>query len=168
MTKKVSVIKFMICNLKSSFLSILLIFFLLTCTNCQTKNIQASQDEVLRNYLYSNFNYKIDDNIKGIVVISENICLNCNKEFSNRMKEEINNKNLIFIISSSGGLFDISEYIEKEKQANIFFDEKDEISKTKLLEGSGYISLQNKKIATIIKLDAKSLYFQLNLIKSKL
>ena len=134
------------------------IFF--SCTSHSIKTPE-NQFKVLERYFTVTHKFQVSKNIRAIVVLSERGCPGCNITFANFLSQQIENPKLLFVIPAIGNSIDISNFI-KNKSENIFFDPKDEISELFNLNGSGYISVLDQRVDTIIQLDAFNLASKLD------
>ncbi|HSD14136.1 MAG TPA: hypothetical protein VLB74_05780 [Flavobacterium sp.] len=82
------------------------------------------------------------------------------------MKSKIND-DALFIIGATGSQFDIG-YLDLINKNNIVYDYSNILEKKGFLANSGFILIENKKIDTIIALEAKNLEAQLTYIEKKL
>jgi len=130
------------------------IFF--SCANHSAKTPE-NQYKVLEKYFTVTHNYSLGKDIRAIAVLSEQGCPGCNITFEDVFSRQINNPDLLFIITASGNSVDISKYI-KSQAGNIFYDSKGDISELFNLKGSSIISVFDQKVDTIItNIDAHNL-----------
>lgn len=109
-------------------------------------------------------NITFEDNMI-IMVIAENTCIRCNREFSIFSEKYINHPNIDIILTAEGGLFNTSLY---EKANNVQYDFKGRIHKKQIINSSGVIFVKNKTIDTIINIEASRLYKSFNFIENRL
>lgn len=129
--------------MKTKIFSLLLIFSLLTFTNCKEK----SDSELLLNTLEDN-SINISDITNSIFILTDNECINCNKKFSKLLQDEIDNPKSVIIINSSGLLYDISSFKNKK---NVIIIKSD----NKIFNTTKIIKVKNKAIIkeTVITAD---------------
>jgi len=143
----------------SKILSIIL--FGLIVFSCKDSNTSKAYLKI--NDFLSSKDVNIND-YKSIVVINEKgTCLNCNNKFAKTMEQYINKDSVVFIISTTGTLVDISGYLEKENNKNIITDFSNEFLNLDLVDHCSIINLKNKDVDTIIQFDISNIE-QVNLL----
>lgn len=129
-------------------------------SSCNADKNEAYYKDI-DNYFQTNHEFKIADNSKAVFVLTEQNCMPCNKKLSEFMVHN-NSKDLVYLIKASGSAVDISAY--KNMQGNIFYSYDD----TPLFKESQVILLNHKSIDTIIKVNAKTIYDDLDFISKKI
>jgi hypothetical protein len=109
---------------------------------------------------------EIGNFIDKIVVITEgNNCGVCNKKFAEATIENLQGKNTIFLITSTGNDIDIKPFLNLEK--NCFFDWELNISQYPEFESCKIIYLKNNEIDTVIVIQSELLFEQLEYIEHR-
>lgn len=97
-------------------------------------------------------NFGFEDNLSGILILTEKGCINCNRKFAMLVEELIHNDNVGIVINAQGSNVDISPFIEYKDRSNLVFDRSNLIKE---------LNLKNSSIAvvkdTLIYITAKSL-----------
>ena len=135
----------------------LLLFLFASCNTDKKEAYYKGID----NYFQTNHEFNITDSIKAVFVLTEQNCMPCNKKLS-EFRVHNNNKELVYLIKASGSAVDISPY--ENMQGNIFYSYDD----TPLFKESQVILLNNKSIDTVIKVNAKTIYDDLDFISKKI
>ena len=129
-------------------------------TSCSEDKNKAYYKDVAA-YFQTNHQFEITSHIKAIFVLTEQNCMPCNKKLSDFMVNN-NQKELVYLIKASGAAVDISPY--EDMQGNIFYSYDD----PPLFNESQVILLNNKSVDTIIKINAKTIYDDLDFIHEKI
>ena len=93
--------------------------------------------------------------LRAILVITEQGCITCNREFSTLVAKHLDDPNVLFWVSARGTEINISDF--KVHPDYVFWDYNQDMARSGLLEGSGALLLQNGHVDTIISLDARYL-----------
>ncbi len=149
-------------------LSKTLIITLILCLNQYSIDLEKDIRAKIDKFLIEQFAYSINQNTKAIVVISERGCMTCNKKFSRLMESMTSENKLVFIITASGGLFDIEHYFKPTEKNNILIDQKGAFHKLKIMQGSGVILLKGKEEIEIIEINPETINSQIKDIKERL
>jgi hypothetical protein len=88
--------------------------------SCQTNSKLTTENNALIEYFEAQFNVNLE-NYDLLCVISENGCINCNSIYVSKLNPITNRENVIFLITTKGSYFDISNFTCIEKE-NIVYD----------------------------------------------
>lgn len=155
---KKSLIQYFAFNLKV----FLFVNLLIGCASDKSKHY--NDYEIIYDYFQTVHGLKLNQNIKKIFVLTENGCISCNRNFSNVISENINNKKSLFLIIASGTRVDISTF---NKKNNVYFDPQLDYMKYSIFSTSKVIYFKDSKIDTIINIEAKGLEKILEVIKTR-
>jgi hypothetical protein len=129
-------------------------FILLSCSDVKTTETYFSE---LDTYFKNNHNFDSLSFYHYLVVINEQgDCLNCNNKFSKAMAKNVSDKNVLFLIATSGINVDISPYLGKEEEKNILFDLNNDFKKLNLINHSAIFKLEHNKVDTIVEIDVSN------------
>lgn len=148
-------------NIRSSLFVLTLLF--VGCNQSSTKVQKPTTFDTLTDYFKIRQEFVLDKKVKTVFVLTEYGCIPCNRKFSSYIQENVNNDSILFLITASGSMVDITPYENNEK--NIFYDQNMNIEKYPIFKISKAIYLKNNGIDTIISLSAERLESQLEYIK---
>jgi len=149
--------------LRLTFSTVLFAIITITFSACKKKE-SKSKNEILLAVLQDSLHIK--QSFEKIIVLNEDGCLSCNKNYSTFLENQTK-KDLLFIVGATGSQFNI-DYLDSIKKENVIYDYRNVLSKAGILNGSGFILMKDKAIDTIVALDAKTLESQLGYISKKL
>lgn len=148
-------------NIRSSLFVLTLLF--VGCNQSSTKVQKPTTFDTLTDYFKIRQEFVLDKKVKTVFVLTEYGCIPCNRKFSSYIKENINNDSVLFLITASGSMVDITPYENNEK--NIFYDQNMNIKKYPIFKTSKAIYLKNNTIDTILLLNSEQLESQMEYIK---
>lgn len=120
--------------------------------------------EEITTYFKANHNYQVNDNTKAIFVLTSIGCKPCNRKFSELMiTNQYAGDEIIYLIKASKNIIDLSVY--KSYNGIIFYDFE---YKDNIFDGSKVIFLNDKKIDTIVNIEALTLEESFSFIKDKM
>lgn len=133
---------------------LVLLSMLLACddTDTLTADVNSRRIEALIQYYEPAITL---DDLKAILVVSEEGCLTCNRAFAHLAEAHLSDSTILLWMSAVGTGLDISSF--KAHRDRIIWDLDDLLKKEGLLLGSGAILLKNARIDTIIRIDARNL-----------
>lgn len=131
-------------------------------------NFQSDTLTTISVYLFNRYNLRLSSNINALVILSEMGCASCNKQFSQFMEDYVKRDDIIFLISASGGLFDVEKYYNLAGQKNILIDNCNSFNKLNILSGSGVIFFTHKNTIEIVKINNEELAIKLRIIEKEL
>lgn len=130
-----------------------LILGTLFCTPyCGPNDAVDEPTEVLRSLVREYRNDIPYDNLKAILVVTEQGCLPCNRAFANMLEEHLKDPHALFWVSAMGVGVDISPF--RSLPDRVVWDYDDRLKASGILKGSGAIILQQGRIDTIIHIQS--------------
>ncbi len=104
------------------------------------------------------------DELKAIIVITEDGCLSCNKALSGLVQDHLEDKTALYWVSAIGTGVDISPY--KRHGNRVVWDIDEDLKFSGILTGSGAIILHNGQIDRVLHLDARTLPETFNVLSA--
>jgi len=139
-------------------------FILLICSSlilsCTKSDRQYSE---IQEYFKEKHRFFIDEEVNAIFVLTARSCVPCNQKFSNFMLFNEHNKHFVYLIKASKNQIDLSAY--KDYKGVVFYDTH---YKENIFDNSKVIFIKDKKIDTIIQIEALSLEKSLAYIQKRL
>ena len=139
------------------FTSVSFLFF-----GCGTK----STYEKIDSFTQDKFNLSINTYDYVVVINEQGECMECNGNFTKSMKEFIDHKNVLFLISCAGNMIDISGF-KQQNQKNIQYDYRNDFGKLLSLEHCAIIDLKDGT-ASVQEINTMNLYSELKEFESNL
>ena len=109
--------------------------------------------------LFENNEFYISDSVQKIIIISEQGCHSCNKTLYDFFQSNKKNPNCYYIINALGTVLDLSEVKNNNDKNFKLLNSKD-----KFFNETKIIMINNKKIDTIIKINAQEINAQISYI----
>jgi len=142
---------------------ILLIFSFQILASCDKKSDDYRFEEIT-SYFITKHDYLVGDNTKAIFVLTSIGCKPCNKKFSELMiTNQYAQNDIVYLIKASKNIIDLSDY--KSYSGTVFYDFTYEDN---IFDGSKVIFINNKKIDTIVNIEALTLEESFSYIKDEL
>jgi hypothetical protein len=142
-----------------------LILLLAGCNQTSNSFHKPTTFDTLSDYFKTRQEFALDKKVKTVFILTEYGCIPCNRKFSSYIKENVNNDSVLFLITASGSMVDITPYESNER--NIFYDQNMDIEKYPIFKMSKAIYLKNNIVDTIISLSADQLESQMEYIKNR-
>ncbi len=143
---------------KYTFLISLILVFL---TSCQ----EQTESDKFFDYT-SEQNIEIKPETQAVFIVSNIGCSSCNQTFCNFSQAYLNQKSVQCIFTGNGGMLDIRPFLSAQ---NVSFDKKQIIHKKGIIKSSGVFFLdKDKKIDTLINIEAKDIQQSLEYLKERL
>lgn len=132
------------CAMNRSLLLCLMLFFF-SCTVGPEDKSDLIRDFYMKAKPEGSF-----DNFEKVIVISEKTtCLNCTNWFATKLADSLEIPETLYVVSGTGAKIDISPYIDEE-QDNLILDFNSHFDKTRILDGSGIIYLDDGKVVSTV------------------
>ncbi|MDR0789587.1 MAG: hypothetical protein LBO06_02190, partial [Bacteroidales bacterium] len=129
---------------------------------CATK--QSQQYKKIDKYLTTHFK-QYDPTAKNcVLVLNEQACLSCVREFAEVMQGFVNVPNKYIVICAGGSMVDISPFVNNTTATNVYDDPKFSFTK-EIYPTPAAIFMENDKIDTIVNISAYDLEKTLMFIK---
>ncbi|MGE4346783.1 MAG: hypothetical protein AB7D46_05135 [Flavobacteriaceae bacterium] len=142
---------------RESFIFLIFSSLLLSCTKSDQQYSEIQQ------YFQEKHQFSVDENIDAIFVLTARGCVPCNQKFSYFMLSNKNNKQSIYLIKAPKNRIDLSAY--KNYKGVVFYDTN---YKENIFDSSKVIFLNNKKVDTIVQIEALTLEKSFTYIKERL
>lgn len=78
-------------------------------------NCYSQTNSELLNSIINKLNYTIAPKQRALLIIADNSCLACNRNFAKMTSGFLNRTDISFIISASAGRIDLSEFMKNNK-----------------------------------------------------
>lgn len=132
-----------------------LLLLISICESCST-NKNNINNKVIE-YLENHFN-EFDSSEKScILLLTEDGCIPCNREYAKFIQNNfINKENSYIILSASGAYFDVSPFMLTDGIKNVTEDDNNKFKKD-IYPYSSAIFIHRNKIDTIIQITAKDI-----------
>lgn len=157
-------------NFSKLLLSSLICLIILSCNHHEVRledkdpSLQKSYEKL--SFFFNGFpGIKFSRSTSSILLLTENGCYTCNKEFSGLLEKYINLPKSILVITASGTRLDLSSFIS-DSSKNVVVDYMCEFGKLSITDKSAAIFLSNGEIDTIIYIEAYHLKRELQQIDS--
>ncbi len=139
------------------------LFMIVSCSKSE-KEIYYGQ---LENYFQKEHGFKINGKINGILVLTENGCLSCDKAFSKILNEAQNKDSILILVMATGSRVDISNFDVKSK--NVFFAKDSKTDNSyKFLTETKAIFIKNNAIDSVFTIQADKIEDQFSEIKKRI
>jgi hypothetical protein len=125
----------------------------------------SSRDSALQNYLNERFGTRSGFASDFVFVITEDGCPVCDRRFADLLRERTECMNCLFIVRAQGSSFSLNGFLEGSP--NTRFDD-GSFKSLGLLEGSGVILLNERRIDSIIPLRIEEIDQQLSYVATLL
>ncbi|MDD3741103.1 MAG: hypothetical protein PHH30_07665 [Bacteroidales bacterium] len=154
------------CLLKLISYLIIVSSVIFSCSNKANNEKIKSDYEYIKDYFETKHNFDISEEIKMVIIITQNGCPGCNKSFVYFTISNLNLKNSVILVTSDGKGLDISNL--RNLDGNVFFD--DEIcsgDERELFSNSSVIFIEENAIDSIVNIEAQTINNQFTEILSK-
>lgn len=115
-----------------------------SCTN-------QTDYEKVKSFFYSKGKSGFDEFEYIVIINEEGTCLNCNKIFAEAMSNNIQDHDVLFILSGNGTKIDISPFTESRDE-NIIMDYDKEFNKLGLVNQCALFKIDNQRIVKKIEI----------------
>ncbi|MGP1514628.1 MAG: hypothetical protein ACTTJH_01575 [Bacteroidales bacterium] len=145
----------------------ILLIFSINFIGCAT--LKEKQEKDIMKYVRNNFKNIDPWKESCIFIISENGCMNCNREMSRVARQFIDMNDIYFIINANAGgrIVDISPYWEAKNQEQISFDTLDYFNNHNL-KSSYAVFINDDAIDTILEATADKFYDKAHYIENRI
>lgn len=119
----------------------------------------ASTDfERIEAFFFNEFGYELTQAIQALIVLnSDGDCMNCNASYSRFVERFVDDTTVLFLVCTPGNKFDVSFFLGKENNRNVFLDFSNHFAALNLLQKSGAIFLNKGEIDEVLAISAKTL-----------
>jgi hypothetical protein len=107
------------------------------------------------------------DSVQWVAVLSESGCIGCNQSFAKVLEGHINQENGVILFTGSGGIIDISKFLEYDNE-NFLFLNQSEIPEGIKGKSSSMVFMKDQHIDTCINISSDNLKDQLMYIHERL
>lgn len=130
---------------------------------------ELSVHEKMKAFFKAQFQYNLPLTVNEIIVISsEGDCMNCNASYSRFVKQFIDDPSVLFLVCTAGNYFDVSFYLNKESNKNVFFDFHNDFAKLNLIDRSGAIFLDNGHVEAVMPISASTMSTDFDIITNRI
>ncbi|MBW3520083.1 hypothetical protein [Flavobacterium sp. NKUCC04_CG] len=147
---------------KLKILALFMVFFLFSCQKQFDK--QNRIQSIIKDSL------KIEKEYSSIIVLGPGGCLNCDKNLYSLILNNLDNEEVLFVVSATGSAFDVEE-LESKESPNLVFDYKNYFDKTNLfLMASGAIFFKGNPpvLDTIIQMSSRDISNRIGYIAKRI
>lgn len=135
----------------------------------------SAPEEVISDYgkierfFQKEFAQVMSPDVREIIVISsQGDCMNCNASYSRFVERFIDDPSVFFLVCTPGNHFDVSLYLEKESNENVFLDFADDFAALNLLERSGAIFIKEGAVENIMPISASTMTADFEIIANRI
>lgn len=106
------------------------------------------------------------EEIKAIVVVSEEGCVSCNKSLAKLVESHLEDSTALVWVSAMGNVVDLTPF--RSNPGRVVWDYGDSLRALGLIQGSGAIFLEGGRIDTVVQVEARTLEISLSEVADRL
>jgi hypothetical protein len=131
----------------------------------------CSQQPKIQNDLLQKFyqlpSFKVGKSTRAVVFISDHNCSTCNQMFVDFLKKKVDDKNIVFVVSSGANKIDISTFLNATNE-NIVYDHNKALYYDDKLQTSMVFILNQDQVDTVLQINPQQVEDQLGYLNTVL